>query len=136
MKHVLTFLIIINTSIVFSQNPYIGKWISYDVKSFKKKDSIPQSISNINSYIIFNSDLSFEKYHEGKITLGRYCFKKNKLKFFEKEKDGTYFKSWSIRWPRKTNDPIPRTPLVDICYPELFIINNEYYEWDVYYKKL
>lgn len=55
--------------------------------------------------------------------------------FLEKNVQGKYYVSWSLRWPKNTLDPLPQTPEIDLCYPELFTVNGRPTELDVYYVK-
>lgn len=136
MKHFLVVTLLTLSTISFAQNPYIGTWVSYDIKSFKNLDSIPDTQRNsFNSSIVFDEDLTFVKITNGVTTIGIYEFTKNKFNFLEKDDFGNYSVSWSIRWPKNTTDPLPKTSEIDLCYPELFSVDGNFVELDVYYIK-
>lgn len=120
-----------------AQNPYVGKWQLYDIQLFNKKDSLSSSeIKSYSSTITFFKDHTFEKIAMGDTLKGKYEYTANKLIFLEKNSEGEYKPGWTIRWPKKSNDPMPRTPLIDICYPELINVHGILSEWDFYYIKV
>lgn len=120
-----------------AQNQFLGKWKMYDVLSFKELESVEfDQREGFDAYILFKENMTFEKSVNGSIVEGKYEVKKNKLIFFEKDENGVYQISWSLRWPKNTRDPLPRTKVVDICYPELLTIDGRKVELDVYYEKI
>lgn len=136
MKTILLCISIIATQLSYAQNPYAGKWVMYDIKSFKDRDTISEDEKNkFQSTIIFNEDITFTKKTNGSVTSGKYEYTSNKFIFLEKNVQGKYYVSWSLRWPKNTLDPLPQTPEIDLCYPELFTVNGRPTELDVYYVK-
>ena len=115
-------------------NSYVGTWEYYDIRSFKNKYQVTQKeFDSLKSEIVFNSDMTFVKTTNGKITEGKYEFTSYSFKFYEMDEDGEYFTSWSISVPKKWK--------VELHYPELFSVTDEagnqvLVELDVYYKKI
>lgn len=137
MKISIVFLSLLLSSTLFGQeNPFVGKWVVYDIQPFAKKTEIPSTLKEgMEAYIFFKEDFTFVKNVNGVIVQGQYEFTGNKLIFKEPNDKGEYVKSWLIRWPKNTKDPLPLTPEIDIMYPELYSILDKNVEIDFYYIK-
>lgn len=136
MKYSFTVIILILSTYSYTQNPYVGTWVTYEILSFKNIDTLSfKQKKEFSSSIVFKEDMTYEKITNGKTTNGKYQFKKNKFKYLEKDDFGNYTVTWSIRWPKNTLDPMPETLEIDLCYPEEFKINGKLAELDVYYIK-
>lgn len=116
------------------ENNYIGTWEYYDIRSFNGKHKVtPKEFDGLKSQIIFNSDMTFKKITNEKLTVGKYEYTSNTFKFYEMNKIGKYYASWSIRAPKKSK--------VDLNYPEIFTVLDKngkqiQVEFEVYYKKI
>lgn len=98
MRILLTITLFIAFKISVAQNPYIGKWVVYDINSFKGKDTNSNDQKdNFKSVIHFKEDLTFIKITNGVTTYGRYEYTSNRFKFLEKNKLGEYDISWRAR---------------------------------------
>lgn len=136
MKILFTLCVLFCTTTAISQNPYIGKWVVNDIREFKDRVIFSDAEKKAyDSHITFKSDMTYEKLTDGVKTLGIYEFESNKLRFYEKNSFGEFQKTWSLRWPKKGKDPMPNTPEIDICFPELFTVKGTVYELNVYYVK-
>jgi hypothetical protein len=134
MKTLLTILTLIYLSNIQQENVYVGTWEYYDIRSFKNKYPVTQKeFDNLKSQIIFNSDLTFKKTTNGKLTEGKYEYTSSTFKFYETDRNEKLNVSWSIKAPKNSK--------VDLNYPELFTVTDKkgkliQVELDVYYKKL
>jgi hypothetical protein len=136
MKCLFTLSLLLLSSFIFAQNPYVGLWVVYDIQPFKERDSISlEQKESYESAILFREDMTFEKNTNGAVTHGKYEFSDNKFRFLEQNKKGEYKLSFSLRWPKNTNDPVTSTPTFDLLYPEFIEVDGRFVALDFYYIK-
>jgi len=71
MKYKFTFIIFIISTFSFSQNPYIGTWIAYNIISFNNIDTLSIKQKNdFTSSISFKEDLTYIKITNGQTSIG------------------------------------------------------------------
>lgn len=138
----ISFILVLNSP-VYSQNlNIVGVWKSYQMEAFHKNSTIPDStILNFTSEIEFFSDSTYQKTTNGILSKGRYRLEENKLYFLKLDPNNEWVHDYMLRWPIGTKDPFPRTPVVDIVYPELLTVKNKkgkevMDEVDIMYKKI
>jgi hypothetical protein len=135
-------LLIIGTILLtsFTPNPndfFVGKWVFSEFRPFNDKYKvIDEKAKDYNSEFVFYKDGRFTQTINGESVNGKYALKKpNKIEFVDK--DGT----WTVRWPKNTEDPYPRTEAIDFPYPVVMMVSDEegnefLMEIDCLYKKV
>lgn len=117
-------------------NQFTGLWKLNEIIPFPKDSKITDpKADSIDSQIEFFDDLTFTLTINNVESTGKYEFTSNKLIFIERNVNEEFAPSFSLRWPKKTNDPYPRTIGIDVIYPIALIITdrkNQTYTDDTY----